>query len=274
MTKWLKIMSVSMKVQGQQGQAWGTKALCDLRRGTWPLWSWGHHLTSRDQLSGKVYALISKNELDWMVVTCDRQRQSRLQQAAGLSLAATTRASRLFFLFCGCHWTSQLTCCVLSPMPTLFWHTSPFLHKRWFCFWKRKVNTKSMLTRACFMETIAHLRVAFLKTEKEKKIMCQIWSQGCCASEHAWAFFPVRRENRYECLTLNKGHNGFSVLPAATSVWLRGQDAQCCVDRQWQELGRASISRETAEEQEEGKLCVRHMKWCQLRPHQDEPFES
>lgn len=129
-------------------------------------------------------------------------------------------------------WTSQLTCCALSPMPTLFWHTSPSIHKRWFCFWKRKVNTKSMLTRACFMETIAHLGIAFLKTEKEKKCVRSDAKDAMPQSTPELSFLSGG-ENRYECLTLNKGHNGFFVLPAATSVWLCSQDAQCCVDRGW-----------------------------------------
>lgn len=122
-----------------------------------------------------------------------RPSEAVLAPAGSRSFFCSSSIKTLFLVLWLSLWTSQLTCCALSLMPTLFWHTSPSIHKRWFCFWKRKVNTKSMLARAYFMETIAHLGIAFLKTEKEKKIMCQIWCQGCYASEHAWAFFPVRR---------------------------------------------------------------------------------
>lgn len=88
-----------------------------------------------------------------------------------------------------------------------------------------------MLTRACFMETITHLGTASLKTEKEKKNVRSDAKDAMPQSMPALSFLSGR-ENRYECLTLNKGHNGLSVQPAATSVWLRGQGAQCCVDRQ------------------------------------------
>lgn len=98
-----------------------------------------------------------------------RPSEAILAPAGSRSFFCSSSIKTLFLVLWLSLWTSQLTCCALSLMPTLFWHTSPSIHERWFCFWKRKVNTKSMLTRAYFMETIAHLGIAFLKTEKEKK---------------------------------------------------------------------------------------------------------
>lgn len=86
-----------------------------------------------------------------------------------------------------------------------------------------------MLTRASFVETIAHLGIAFLK--QKKKYVRSDAKDFMPQSLPAFSFLSGG-ENRYECLTLNKGHNGSTMLPAATSVWLGAWDVQCFLDRQ------------------------------------------
>lgn len=121
------------------------------------------------------------------------------------------------------------------------------------------------------METIAHLGIACLK--QKKKYVRSDAKDFMPQSMPAFSFLSGGG-NRYECLTLNKGHNGSTVLPAATSVWLCGWDVQCCVDRQQQGLGGPHFPEDSRGERGVKALYQVHIMMPALATSKDEPLSG